>query len=139
MIVKLRKSVVKLLPIAAVLLVLALVLSRVLTPGSSPAPEIRISANEASGHAGTVAEVCGDVASTSYLNNVEGNPAFINFEKPHPDQVFTIVIWGEHHELWQTPPHQLYENRSVCVTGRIDVHEGVPQITVHSPDRIQIQ
>jgi hypothetical protein len=139
MIVKLRKMIVKVFPVLAILLLAAFVLSRVFTPERTPAPEISISANEAQNHAGTPAEVCGEVASTSFLEHIDGKPTFLNFERPHPDQVFTVVIWGEHRSLWQQPPDQLYHNRFLCVTGRIDEHDGVPQIVVSSPDQTQLQ
>ncbi len=139
MIIKFRKAIVRIFPVVALVLLLAFVLSRIFTSGHRSSPEIRISAFEAENHVGTPAEVCGDVASAAFVENLDGQPVFINFERPHPDQVFTVVIWGEYRQLWQHPPEQLYRNQTLCVTGRIDVHDGVPQISVSSPDQIRIR
>ena len=139
MIVKFRKAIKKIFPVVAVILLIAFLLSRVFTADRSPAPEIRISAHEAKDHVNTPAEVCGEVASTAFVEELEGQPTFINFERPHPEQVFTVVIWGEYRQQWQNPPAQLYRNQSLCVTGRIVLHNEIPQISVRTPGQVRIR
>jgi len=138
MIVKLRKHIVKIFPIVAIVLLAALLLSRVFSPNRDLTPEVHIDAAEAVDHIDKTAKVCGYVASARFVREIGGQPTFINFEKPHPDQVFTVVIWGEHRPAWRTPPEQLYENRAICATGRIRMHEGTPQIVVENPDQISL-
>lgn len=139
MIVKFRKAILKIFPVVAVILLVTFALSRVFTADRSSAPEIRITAHEAIDHVNTPAEVCGEVASTAFVENLKEQPTFINFERPHPEQVFTVVIWGEYRQLWPNPPEQLYRNQSLCVTGRIVLHDEVPQIAVRTPDQIRIR
>jgi hypothetical protein len=54
----------------------------------------RLSAAEAKDHFGESATVCGEVASTRYVASSKGQPAFLNLEKPYPNQIPTVVIWG---------------------------------------------
>lgn len=141
MIQKLRKSIPVLLPVVAGILILGLILSRVISPGSSspPEPEITISAFDAADNTGTTAKVCGTVASADYLPEIGGQPTFLNFEQPHPNQVFTAVIWGRHRQLWRTPPEQAYLNRDICVIGEIRMHEDTPQIEVEFREQISLR
>ncbi len=136
---KLRKFAKKAIPVIAVILLLGLILSRVYQPDSTVTPEVSISAVDAEEHIGETAEVCGVVASASYAQHIGGEPTFINFKEDHPNQVFTVVIWGSNRLAWDQPPEQLYQGREICVTGRIELHEDVPQIEVQSPDQIRIQ
>lgn len=126
--------------LAILLLAGGYLIYRVYTPQSStsdlPEPLVRIEAAEAGNHVGSVAEVCGEVASADYLPQVEGAPTFLNLGSAYPDQDFTAVIWGEDRGLWEVPPEQQYENREICVTGTIDMHEGTPQIIATRPEQI---
>ncbi len=134
-----RKSIKYLLPVVAIIIIIGLVLARVVTMESTPVePEISITAAEASEHIGTVAEVCGEVVSADYLPLVGGNPTFLNFGEPHPNQHFTVVIWGENRHLWQTPPEEAYLNKEICASGEIQLHEGTPQIVVVRLDQIEL-
>ncbi|TVR17972.1 MAG: hypothetical protein EA391_03350 [Balneolaceae bacterium] len=122
--------------IVFIILLLALMLSRVFRPSVSTSPQISIIYNEAVHHIGTTAEVCGDVVSATFARNVGGQPTFINFGDDYPNQVFTVVIWGEYLTHWRTPPADLYSDRFVCARGRITLHNDVPQIVVSQPDQI---
>lgn len=135
-----RKNLKFIFPVFIAIMILGLVLSRVYNP-DRPAPkqEVSISAEEAKEHIGTVAEVCGTVASTDYLPQVGGKPTFINFGRPHPSQVFTAVIWSTDRYKWDIPPDRHYLNREICVTGRIKLHENTPQIVVEVPGQIALE
>lgn len=139
MIQKIRKSIPYLLPIVAAVLILGLILSRVIESGSPlPEPEISISAAEAEDFAGSVAEVCGQVASANYLQNVNGKPTFLNLDEAYPNQLFTVVIFGDNRPRFRSPPEQMYLNRNICVSGTIRIHEGIPQIVVSNPEQIAL-
>jgi len=139
MIQKIRRSLPYLLPVLAIILIFGLILSRVYSPGPGPpSPEVTISADQAAEYTGTVAEVCGRVESANYLPHVGGQPTFLNLGEPHPNQLFTAVIWGNKRGLWRTPPEEAYLNRNICVSGRIQLHEGTPQIEVEFREQIRL-
>lgn len=136
-----RKFVKKGLPFLVVLMVAGLILSRVYSPerAAVPEPEATITAMQAAEFEGKVVEVCGFVAGVTHRPDIGGSPTFINFEDEHPNQVFTAVIWGDYRNAWRTTPAENYLNRTICVTGRISMHEGTPQINLRTPEQVRIR
>lgn len=120
-------------------LVLGFILSRVFSGSIPTAPEISISSSDAMQHIGVYAEVCGPVANTSFREDIDGSPTFLNFDHPYPNQLFTVLIWGENRNSWQQAPELLYRDQSVCVIGTIKLFEDDPEIIAESPDQITIQ
>jgi DNA/RNA endonuclease YhcR with UshA esterase domain len=98
------------------------------------APEVPVA--EAGRHVGELARVCGQVASVAHMASVNGQPTFLNLDRPYPDQVFTVVIWGRSRSRFDSPPERFYDGKSICVTGRIDTYRGKPQIIVEDPAQI---
>ncbi|MFU8812343.1 MAG: DNA-binding protein [Balneolaceae bacterium] len=138
MIGRLRKRLPILLPVAALLLIGIFLLARVYNPAPTlPQPERTVTAAAAGDYVGSVVEVCGLVGSTTYQPAIGGRPTFLNFGGPYPDQLFTVVIWGEDRQKWQPPPDEQYLGHTICASGRVRLHEGVPQIVVS--DRRQIR
>ena len=52
-------------------------------------------ASEAYSHVRETATVCGKVTGVHYAANSKGKPTFINFDKPYPNQDFTVMIWDD--------------------------------------------
>ena len=67
----------------------------VLSFSLAPAFNQSITAREAASHVGQRATVCGKIAGehTAYRSN--GRPTFIDIDQPYPNQIFTVLIWGE--------------------------------------------
>lgn len=97
-----------------------------------------ISAAEAKNHVGEKASVCGQVASTHYAARSRGNPTFINLDKPYPNQIFTMLIWGNDRPKFGEP-EETYRNKQICVTGKISDYKGVPEIIAHEPSQVKMQ
>jgi len=97
-----------------------------------------ISAAEAKNHVGERGTVCGEVASTHYAARSRGNPTFINLDRPYPDQIFTILIWGSDRPKFGDP-EEMYRNKRVCATGKITDYKGVPEIVAYDPSQIKVQ
>src|SRR5258708_29091121 len=98
----------------------------------------RLSAAEAKDHFGENATVCGDVASTRYAASSKGQPTFLNLDKPYPNQIFTVVIWGSSRSKFGTPEVG-YKGRHICVSGKITAYAGLPEIKVDDPQQIRIE
>ncbi len=96
------------------------------------APPGSIPAIEAATHVGEVATVCGVVASTRHLTSGR-RPTFLNLGRPYPDQDLTILIWGEDRSKFAEPPERAFRDAYVCVTGRIELYRGRPEIIVRDP------
>lgn len=99
------------------------------------AAETLIPPAKAINHAGENAMVCGTVASTKYAATSRGQPTFLNLDKPYPDHIFTIVIWGENRAAFGQPEEK-YQGKRVCVIGVIEAHGGKAQISVRRPSQI---
>jgi DNA/RNA endonuclease YhcR with UshA esterase domain len=116
---------------AVVLVLLAL---SILTAADTPQ---QLTAAEAAKHVGEYAKVCGEVVSTKYASSSRGQPTFLNLDKPYPDHIFTIVIWGDNRSKFDQPEVK-YKDKQVCVTGTIETYSGKPQIIARSPEQIKI-
>ena len=98
----------------------------------------KLTATEAKDHIGEQATVCGKVASTRYAATTRGKPTFLNFDKPYPTQIVTVLIWGENREKFGTPEKK-YRDKQVCVTGKITEYRGAAEIVVSDPQSIDVQ
>lgn len=118
----------------------ALALALALLPAAGPAAAVepRLTPAEAAQHAGEQAKVCGLVAGAKYAERSRGKPTFLDFEKPHPAEVFKVVIWGADRAKFKQPPETLYDQHQVCVTGRIELYHGAPEIIVRNPSQLAL-
>lgn len=98
-----------------------------------------VASNAAGDHVGQRAEVCGRVAEVVQVPDIGGEPTFINFGGEHPNQAFTALIWKRDRVKWDSAPQARYENRSICVTGTVQRHDGTPQIVVSAPTQIRLR
>jgi hypothetical protein len=118
--------------------VLALALTLLPAAGKAAAAEPRLTPAEAAQHAGEQAKVCGLVAGAKYAERSRGKPTFLDFEKPHPAEVFKVVIWGTDRAKFKQPPETIYDRQQVCVTGRIELYHGAPEIIVRNPSQLAL-
>jgi hypothetical protein len=97
-----------------------------------------LSAAEAKNHVGEKATVCGKIVSARYANRSKGQPTFLNLDKPYPNQIFTIVIWGSDRPKFGDPEAK-YSDKNVCVTGVIKNYRDVPEVVAEQPSHIEVQ
>jgi DNA/RNA endonuclease YhcR with UshA esterase domain len=97
----------------------------------------KLSATEAKDHIGETATVCGNVVSTRYAASTRGQPTFLNLDKPYPNQIFTVVIWGSDRSKFGAPESD-YKGKRIRVTGKITEYRNVPQIVAERPQQIQV-
>ena len=104
------------------------------TPPVPPAK--RMAPADAGRHEGEEAMVCGLVAATRYAAGARGRPTFLDFGGAYPDQVFQVVIWGSERARFHEAPEQAFLHKHVCVTGKIRLYRGKPEITVKDPAQL---
>jgi hypothetical protein len=97
----------------------------------------KLTTAEAKEHFGENATVCGDVVSTRYSDSSKGQPTFLNLDKPYPNQIFTVVIWGSNRSKFKTPEDD-YKDKKICVTGKITAYDGLPEIIADDPKQISV-
>jgi hypothetical protein len=105
---------------------------------STAAQREGITARQAKDHVGKMEIVCGKVVSARYASRSKGEPTFLNLDEPYPNEIFTIVIWGESRPKFGTPESK-YSEADVCVTGKISIYRGIPEIVAAEPGQIVSQ
>jgi hypothetical protein len=106
--------------------------------GAAGPAEQRIAAADAAQHVNEQARVCGFVAGAYHASRSRGEPTFLDFERAHPGEVFKVVIWNTDRDKFKPPPESSYDHKNVCVTGRIQLHKGVPEIIVRDPSQLSL-
>ena len=96
------------------------------TASTTAAP---LNPEEAVGHIGETATVCGVVASAKYEADAKSQPTLLDLGKPYPNAVFTAVVYGVNRRKFGTPETSLRGKR-VCVTGKISDYRGKPEIVL---------
>jgi len=96
-----------------------------------------ISPEDAAKYIGQQKTVCGTVASAHFAAKTKGQPTFINLDRPFPNQVFTVLIWGSDRSKFEKPPETLYSGKEICVTGMIQSFQGKAEIIVKEPSQIK--
>jgi DNA/RNA endonuclease YhcR with UshA esterase domain len=86
-----------------------------------------VRAEDAGGHVGETATVCGIVASAKFAPGSHSQPTFLDLGKPYPNPAFTAVIFGDDRPKFGTPETTL-RGKWVCVTGQIRDYRGKPEI-----------
>jgi hypothetical protein len=87
---------------------------------------------------GGEATVSGKVAGIHFVSSGKGQPTFIHFDEPYPDQIFTLVIWGSDRPKFGRP-EEIYRAKDLCVTGKITIYLGIPEIVATAPNQVQVQ
>jgi len=100
------------------------------------AKQEHVTADEAKNYIGHIKSVCGKVASTKYAIKSRGEPTFLNLDKPYPNHIFIVLIWGSNRHKFSNPPEVYYREKSICVTGLIQSYKGIPEIIIEEPKQI---
>jgi DNA/RNA endonuclease YhcR with UshA esterase domain len=92
---------------------------------------------DAAAHVGEEATVCGEVTGAKYSDHRKRKPTFIDFGPPHPNQLFTALIWGEYRDKFDYVPESLL-GKTICVSGTITEYKGKAEIKVSDPAQIRL-
>jgi hypothetical protein len=93
-----------------------------------------LSTAQAASHVAEQATVCGVVTGIHYAARSHGAPTFLDFDRPYPNQPFTVVIWGADRSNFGNL--RQYADRQVCALGAISLYRGKPEIIVHTSDSL---
>jgi hypothetical protein len=92
-----------------------------------------LTTSQAKAHEGESGTVCGKVAGERTATSSRGEPTFINLDAAYPNQIFTILVWGDDRKNVGELPHV---GARVCATGTIKDYKGVPEIIVKTKDQL---
>ena len=100
-----------------------------------PASAASLRPEDAVGHIGETATVCGVVASAKFEAHARSQPTLLDLGKPYPHAVFSAVIYGDNRSKFGTPETSLRGKR-ICVTGQISDYHGKPEIVLTDPSQV---
>jgi DNA/RNA endonuclease YhcR with UshA esterase domain len=62
----------------------------------------------------------------------------MNLDVAYPNQVFTVVIWGDIRDQFEEFPEYFYRGKNITVSGIIIEYKGIAEIIVNDPDQINL-
>lgn len=98
----------------------------------------QVATSQAKYFIGDEATVCGKVVATRYKPNGGADPTYLNLDKPFPDVIFSVIVFGKNRINFTYKPEELLLNKNICVTGLVGDYKGIPQIIVTGPHQIEI-
>jgi DNA/RNA endonuclease YhcR with UshA esterase domain len=107
----------------------------VLSLWAFPISAASVSPEDAAGHIGETATICGVVASAKYEATARSQPTLLDLGKSYPHAIFTAVIYGDDRSKFGTPETSLPGKR-ICVTGKISDYRGKPEIVLTDPNQL---
>ena len=88
-------------------------------------------------HVGDSVKVCGKVYGIRYFEQSKNSPTLINIGGAYPNQLLTVVIWGDVRNKFEKTPEELFRDKDVCVTGKIELYKGKEQVLVREKEQIE--
>jgi micrococcal nuclease len=95
-----------------------------------------IPAGEVKNNVGKIVTVSGKVVSGSHLSSAYKQPTLLNIDKPFPNEIFTVVIYGENRKAFGYNPEEVLLGKDISVTGKVTMYYGKPQVEVVKPEQI---
>ena len=90
---------------------------------------------DVSKHIGDSVTVCGLVADMRYFENSNNKPTLLNIGAKYPDAALTVVIWDTTRALFDSKMEDLL-NKNICITGRLILYKGKPEIIIDKPEQL---
>ena len=82
--------------------------------------------------------VCSKVMDT-YVSKSEDATTFLNFGNPYPKATFTAVIFEADASKFKYTPSVYLRGKNVCITGKVVIFKGKPEIIVASEEQIKVE
>lgn len=98
-----------------------------------------INVADAAKHKGDSVTICTKIFGARYFENGKGAPTLLNAGASYPDSPLTVVVFGESRSAFTHKPETFYTDKNICVTGRITIFKGKPQIVVSKESEIVIK
>ena len=92
-----------------------------------------------SNHIGDSVKVKGKIFGVRYMQSAKNSPTFIHLGASYPNQLLTVVIWGNVREkLGYVPEDKKFADAMAVVTGRVTLYKDKPQIVILDPKQLQL-
>ena len=92
----------------------------------------KISIDSVSAHVGDSVTICSKVYGIKSLEKI----TFINMGAEYPNSPLTVVILEENRSKFPQPLETMYDNKNICVSGKIKEYKGRHEIEVYNPAQV---
>ena len=99
--------------------------------------EIKI--EDAAKHEGDSVTICTKIFGARYFETSNRSPTLLNAGAKYPDAPLTIVIFGESRAAFKNKPEDYYPDKNICVTGKIVIYKGKPEIIVTDEKQLVVK
>ena len=110
-----------------------------LTAGFFAMAQQEIKIEDAAKHEGDSVKLCTKIFGSKYFENSSRSPTLLNAGAKYPDAPLTIVIFGESRPAFKNKPEEFYTDKQVCVTGKVVIYKGKPEIIITTEAQIVVQ
>ena len=101
--------------------------------------QTEIKLEEEKDHVGATIKVKAKIFGVAYLKNAKNTPTFINLGAAYPNQLLTVVIWGDvRKKLDYSPEEKKYAQGMAAVSGKVELYNGKPQIVIKDSSQFKI-
>lgn len=114
-----------------------LALLSILFIAATASAQTEIKVEDAANHVGENVKVCTLIYGAKYFDN--SGITLLNAGAKFPNSPLTVMIPKENHADFKNKPEDYYPEKSVCVTGKIVLYKGRPEIIVTSEKDIVVQ
>ncbi|MGB4849143.1 MAG: hypothetical protein WBP41_14555 [Saprospiraceae bacterium] len=87
---------------------------------------------------GKTVTVCGKVADT-FVTKSEKKITHLNFDHPYPNQSFSVTIFSADLAHFSYVPSEFLKGKNVCVTGKVKIYGGKPEIVVSAEEQLKVE
>ena len=87
---------------------------------------------------GKTITVCSKVQGT-FVTKGDKKTTYINFGKPYPNTTFTAVIFEGDLPNFKYTPSEYLKDKQVCLTGKITIYKGKPQMIITKEEQIKVE
>jgi len=98
---------------------------------------VSIDIRDSSKYEGQLVYTCGKVYSTKVINS--NGMILMNVGGEFPNATLTIVIYNNSLKNFDAKPEEYYKGKNICVSGRIKMYKGRPEIIINTKHAIQVK
>ena len=90
-------------------------------------------------HIGDSVKVCTKIYGGIFLERSKGTPTFLNAGGSYPNNPLTLVIWSDVRKEFADKPEEFFNDKMVCIFGKVELFKDKPQIVNQSKSQIILQ
>lgn len=96
--------------------------------------QTKVTIKEVVNNVGKDVTLCDSVYSARALDNI----SLLNIGGKFPKEMLTVVVFKADRSKFEREPVELYQNKRICVTGKVTLYKDKLQIVVNDPKQVKL-